>query len=160
MTDTSTETIPAEIDKGAIMGGVIPYLTLDTDAGEAIAFYERAFGAVLADDPARSEDGKVLNATLAINGGAFMLMDRMGWSTGTAQGGKGVLLQLVVADGDAWWSRAVEAGCKVTDPFEMKSWGDRFGCLRDPMGQDWAILEPSPERRGMNAPERTEGDRS
>lgn len=161
MTETAAESTQSGIDKNAIMGGVIPYLSLGSDAGEAIAFYEKAFGAVLVDDPARDADGKILNATLAINDGAFMLMDHPTWNEGPpAQGGHGVLLQLVVADGDKWWSRAIDAGCTPTDPFETKSWGDRYGCLRDPLGQDWAILEPSPARRGMSAAKRAENGRT
>lgn len=160
MSDTSTSraTAPAartEPDKAAIMGGVIPYLSLGTDVGEAIDFYERAFDAVLVDEPARGESGKILNATLAINGGAFMLMDHPDGAEGTpAQSGQGVLLQLVVADGDAWWSRAVAAGCTPTDPFGEKFWGDRYGRLRDPIGQDWAILEPSAARRSLSSADR------
>ena len=145
--DTNTQVTP-KINKNEIMGGVIPYLSLAQSVDEAIGFYETAFGAVLVDKPARDPDGVVLNATLAINGGAFMLMDHQISSDATpATGGQGVILQLVVADGDHWWTRATQAGCDVKEAFERKDWGDRYGRLRDPFGQDWAILEPSAARR-------------
>ena len=150
MTTTSIDPREAagKIGKGAIMGGVIPYLSLGSDATEAIKFYEKAFDAILVDEPARGEDGKILNATLAINGGAFMLMDHpSGIDATPACASQGLLLQLVVADGDLWWNRAIDAGCKSTDAFGVKFWGDRYGRLLDPLGQEWAILEPSPERR-------------
>lgn len=141
----------AKVDKNKIMGGVIPYLSLAQDTEQAIAFYDTAFGAILVDEPARDPDGRILNATLAINGGAFMLMDHPETAAATpASGGQGVILQLVVADGDTWWGRAVDAGCIVTDEFKVQHWGDRYGRLRDPFGQDWAILEPSAARRGVN----------
>lgn len=136
------------VRKNKIMGGVIPYLSLAQDVETAIRFYEEAFDAVLADEPARDQDGAILNATLAINGGAFMLMDHPKDSRAApAVGGQGVILQLVVADGDQWWTRATNAGCEITEAFDLKFWGDRYGRLRDPFGQDWAILEPSAERR-------------
>ena len=51
-------------------------------------------------------------------------------------------LQLVVADGQAWWDRAVAAGCKVIAPYERQFWGDDWGLLEDPFGLKWAILQP------------------
>jgi PhnB protein len=52
-------------------------------------------------------------------------------------------MSLVVADGDHWFNRAVEAGCTVTMPLERAFWGDRYGRLLDPFGIAWAIDEPS-----------------
>jgi PhnB protein len=49
---------------------------------------------------------------------------------------------LVVADGDAWWSRAIEAGCKEKLPFAVAPWGDKYGQLVDPFGVTWAINCP------------------
>ena len=82
--DANTQVKP-EINKNEIMGGVIPYISLARNVDEAIGFYETAFGAVLVDKPARDPEGVVLNATLAINGGAFMLMDhprKVQWCNG------------------------------------------------------------------------------
>jgi PhnB protein len=50
-------------------------------------------------------------------------------------------LQLVVADGRAWWDRAVAAGCTVIAPYARQFWGDDWGLLQDPFGISWAILE-------------------
>ena len=49
----------------------------------------------------------------------------------------------MVADGDLWWNRAVEAGCTVAVPFQKMFWGDRWGMLADPFGLIWAIDEPA-----------------
>ncbi|QYK41805.1 MAG: VOC family protein [Paracoccaceae bacterium] len=135
MTDAVTES--------AIMKGVIPYLGIP-EADNAIAFYKTAFGAVLMGEIARDDHGLIMNATLVINGGALMLMDQMmGPDEPPARTGINNTLQLVVDDGDAWWDRAVAAGCTVTQSFKLEFWGDRYGRLRDPFGLDWAILEPS-----------------
>ena len=43
---------------------------------------------------------------------------------------------------DAWWKRAVDAGCEVTMPLDVMFWGDRYGQLRDPFGVSWAMNAP------------------
>jgi uncharacterized glyoxalase superfamily protein PhnB len=52
-------------------------------------------------------------------------------------------MQLVVADGDLWWSRAIAAGCKERLPFAVAPWGDKYGQFVDPFGVSWAINSPA-----------------
>jgi len=123
--------------------GVVPYLTFD-GASEAAAFYARAFGArEIARMPA--EDGvRLMHCHLEINGGALMLADRFPeLGAGSVQRSESYTMQLVVADGQTWWSRAVEAGCTVKLPFEVAPWGDRYGQLIDPFGVTWALSSPA-----------------
>jgi uncharacterized glyoxalase superfamily protein PhnB len=127
---------------GALPSGVVPYLTVD-GAGEASAFYQKAFGArEIARMPAR--DGKrLMHCHLEINGGALMLSDNfpeMGLPP--VQRSSSYTMQLVVADGDAWWTRATLAGCTQKLPFEKAPWGDRYGQLVDPFGVTWALSSP------------------
>jgi PhnB protein len=133
-------------DHARLMHGVIPYLAI-ADAGKAIKFYAEAFGAEVFGEPAMMPGtDKIANASLVINGGVLMLSDHFPeHGQPAAKGGLGYTMQLVVADGDVWWKRAVDAGCEITMPFTQQFWGDRFGALRDPFGIDWAINEPSPE---------------
>lgn len=128
----------------ALMRGVIPYLSLDGRAAEAAAFYERAFGArALGRHPDAQDADRLMHVHVEINGGSLMMSDgRAPWET-EAPRPQGFTLHLVVADGDAWWSRAVDAGCTVVVPFERRFWGDRWGMLRDPFGLQWAIDEPA-----------------
>jgi PhnB protein len=125
------------------MRGVIPYLSLDGRASEAIEFYARAFGArEFGRFPDEENPGRLMHVQIEINGGCLMMTDcRAPWET-EAPKPQGFNLQLVVADGDAWWSRALAAGCTVVMPFERQFWGDRWGMVRDPFGIDWAIDEP------------------
>ena len=141
---TDTMNIAASRPDPAVMRGVIPYISLDGRAAEAADFYVRAFGARdLGRIPDQDNPGRLMHAQLEVNGGALMMTDcRAPWETEAAKP-KGFTLQLVVADGDAWWSRALAAGCTVVQPFERQFWGDRWGMLRDPFGFDWAIDEPS-----------------
>lgn len=133
----------------AVMSGVIPYLGLAGRAAEALAFYERAFGATgTATMPDPADPSRLLHGQTVINGGALMLTDHgMADRPGGApmQGGH---LQLVVADGRIWWDRAIAAGCTVEAPYERQFWGDDWGLMRDPFGVHWAVLEPGPGRAG------------
>jgi PhnB protein len=128
----------------AVMNGVIPYLGLNGRAGEAAEFYARAFGARdLGRFPDAQNPGRFLHVQIEINGGALMMTDHSGCDGAPVPTPQGFHLQLVVADGDLWWSRAVAAGCMVEMPFERQFWGDRWGMLRDPFGLHWAINEPA-----------------
>lgn len=128
----------------AMMRGVIPYLNLDGGAGKAADFYVRAFGAKdLGRMPAEGEPGRFMHVQMEVNGGAVMMTDCGAPGETGDRSPRGFHLQLVVADGDAWWRRAVEAGCEVVMPFERMFWGDRWGLLRDPFGLEWAIDEPA-----------------
>ncbi len=131
--------------EGWLMKGVIPYLDFES-ADAALAFYQRAFGALLVGEVTRDQAGQVMNVSLEINGGVMMLMDQMEGAGDPPEGQyRGVTMQLVVRDGQGWWDRALAAGCTVTKPFATQFWGDRYGRLRDPFGLDWAIDEPGAE---------------
>ena len=51
-------------------------------------------------------------------------------------------------DVDAWWKRAVDAGCEIAMPLEKQFWGDRYGQVRDPFGVTWAMFAPAYRRAG------------
>ena len=140
---TDTMTAAESRPDPAIMRGVIPYISLDGRASEAADFYTRAFGARdLGRMPDNDNPDRLMHAQLEINGGALMMTDCRAPGEAAAQP-QGFNLTLVVDDGDAWWSRAVAAGCTVVMPFERQFWGDRWGMLRDPFGLNWAVDEPA-----------------
>lgn len=134
----------AEDHMGPI-SGVTPYLTIREGQGTAaVAFYQRAFDAKelfrhLADDGKR-----LMHASLEINGGRLMLSDDFPEYRGGAAAPEpaGTTLHLQVADADAWWNRAVEAGAEIRMPLADQFWGDRYGQLRDPFGHSWSIAAP------------------
>lgn len=131
-----------------IMRGVIPYLGI-RDCEKAIEFYKTAFGAIERGERA-AMDGVIMNATLEINGGCVMVMDHMNADTDPPAGGNiNMTMQLVIGDGDAWWKRAVDAGCTVDHPFQKEFWGDRYGRVIDPFGIHWAFNEPSAENMAI-----------
>jgi PhnB protein len=120
---------------------VTPYLTVNDGAG-ALAFYARAFGA---RETMRmpTPDGKLGHAEFRIGDSIVMLSDELpGMSTQkapTSLGGTTGSLLLYVPNVDAAFKRAVDAGCtSLMEPTDM-FWGDRFGKLQDPYGNQWAL---------------------
>ncbi len=124
--------------------GITPHLVV-SDGPAAIAFYQRAFGATERYRMPTPDGRRLLHAEIEVNGGVVMLCDDFpefcGGKRGdpTALGGSPVSLHLRVADADAVFARALEAGCTVAMPLEDQFWGDRFGKLRDPYGHEWTV---------------------
>ena len=125
-------------------GGVSPYLTIPSRGGQAaVEFYRAAFGAEeLFRNPA--EDGeRLMHSRLLINGGTVMISDEFpeyGHEADIVP--KGVTLHLQVDDADAWWERALLAGCVPVMPLADQFWGDRYGRVMDPFGHTWSIAAP------------------
>ena len=124
---------------------VLPYLTVD-DGDAAIQFYEAAFGAQC-DNRMPSDDGRVMHASLKINGGYVMLSDDiMEGGGGTAAprkaGATTVTIHLEYPDAEPPWQKAVAAGAEVVMPLDNMFWGAQYGKLRDPFGHVWSIGGP------------------
>ena len=120
------------------LGGVVPYLMLE-GAASAIGFYKAALGAVEIGDRALMEDGRILNARIEVNGGAVMVMDPMPEHGHAAAPHDSYNLHLQVDDADAWFNRAVAAGCEPAMPVSLMFWGDRYGQVKDPFGVRWGV---------------------
>jgi PhnB protein len=122
------------------MHTVTPHL-ICAGASDAIAFYIKAFNAV---EVARlpGESGKLMHAMIRIGDSAVMLFDEMPeWGAFGPKSLKGssVTIHLQVADADAVFQRAIDAGAKVLMPVEEAFWGDRYGKLEDPFGHQWSV---------------------
>jgi PhnB protein len=112
-------------------------------AAEAIEFYKKALGAEeLMRMP--SPDGKISHAELKIGDSIIFVSDEfpnMGVSKSPQTlGGCTSTLHLYVADVDASFNQAIDAGGKVSMPVADMFWGDRFGSFTDPFGHHWGIL--------------------
>ena len=125
--------------------GVIAHLS-SKDAGAAIEFYKRAFGAEESGERMLMDDGKrIMHCELKINGGTLMIADAMpeyGYPWVEPQG---VTLNIIAEDARPIWDRAVAAGCQVVMPLEVAFWGDLYGVLKDPFSHSWAIVGPAPK---------------
>ncbi|MGV3616752.1 MAG: VOC family protein [Fimbriimonas sp.] len=117
-----------------------PHLSI-RNAVEALEFYEKAFGAQILC-ALKSPDGKLMHGAVSIDGATFYVVDEypeMGGTSPQALGGSPVTLHLQVADCDAVYNRAVEAGCTSVMPLELMFWGDRWGLITDPYGHSWSV---------------------
>jgi len=115
------------------------------NASGAIEFYKKAFGA---KEMRRmmSPDGRgVWHAELRIGDSTIFLNDDMpmggpGFVTSPGPDHKPTAtLQIYVADCDAVFNRAVQAGARPVMPMMDMFWGDRMGEVIDPFGQPWMI---------------------
>jgi PhnB protein len=114
---------------------------------DAIAFYEKAFGAVcIMKHPA--EDGeRIMHANLEMFGGEVMLHDEFPEFGGdvlapSTRGGASMAVNINLktpADVDAATARAEEAGAAVIMKPEDAFWGARYARIRDPFGHIWAF---------------------
>ena len=120
---------------------VTPHL-LVSNGLEAIAFYEKAFGAELRYRVPGPTPGSTLHAEIRIGDSAVYLMDMSGPARVKAPGTGSVnagLTHVFVPDCDAVVNRAVAAGAKIVMPVSDQMWGDRYGQIEDPFGQIWSV---------------------
>ena len=119
---------------------ISPYLHVD-GAAEAIAFYERVFGAterMRMPDPS----GKIGHAELQLGDSVIMLADEypdMGIRGPSAYGGSPVTISVYVEDVDDVYQRALDAGAKTVRDLEDQFYGDRTAQFEDPFGHRWGI---------------------
>jgi PhnB protein len=132
---------------------ISPYLTVK-GAADAIAFYQKAFGAK-EKQRMPAEDGKrLMHADLTINGGTVLLCDEFpeygGPGAPTNGGASSVAITIQYAkpaEVDATFQRAVNAGAKsVQEPQDM-FWDARFAMLTDPFGHRWFLNAPLPKKK-------------
>jgi PhnB protein len=122
---------------------VTPYLSIK-GASDAIAFYKKAFGA---EELYRlpMPDGRVGHAELQIGDSRLMLADEMPemgdsiTKSPRTLGGATAGFCLYVADADALFQRAVDAGATAKRPLTNQFYGDRSGVVEDPFGHLWTI---------------------
>ena len=122
------------------MPSVQPELWVDRP-GQAIAFYEAAFGAKVLH---RVGDGDDIVAQLAVGDAAFWVAtasrEMKRFSPG-AIGGATSRTLLVVEDPDAVWWQAVGAGASEVSAVQDEH-GWRIGRVSDPFGHEWEIGTP------------------
>jgi PhnB protein len=111
------------------------------NAAQAIEFYKAVFGATeLMRMP--GPDEKIMHAELQIGDSRFFLNDTTSQSApyGPEPGASNPMyLHVYLEDVDTIFNRAVEGGARVDMPVQDMFWGDRYGKLTDPFGQQWGI---------------------
>ena len=111
------------------------------NASGAIDFYTKVFGAKeLVRMP--GPGGQVMHAELQIGDSKIFLNDTMS-KEGLQQPAAGqtnlAYLHVYLPDVDTVFNRAVTAGARVDMPLQDMFWGDRYGKITDPYGQQWGL---------------------
>ncbi|MCW5976611.1 MAG: VOC family protein [Bryobacteraceae bacterium] len=120
---------------------VTPYIVVRS-AAEAIEFYKKAFGAEELGRMAGPDGHSVMHAEIKIGDSPIMLADenpQWGALSPQSLGGVAGSLHVYVEDVDAAVERAVQAGATLKMPAADMFWGDRFGKVVDPFGQEWSL---------------------
>src|SRR5262245_32956153 len=130
---------------------IVPHIVV-RGAAQAIAYYERAFGAEELCRHTDPNSNLVMHAEVRIGDSRLFLHDefpQMGSLSPQGLNGTPVTIHLWVDDVDTVFDRAVQAGAQVIMPVSDQFWGDRFGMLTDPFGHRWSLAthlrEVSPE---------------
>ncbi|MDA8157292.1 MAG: VOC family protein [Actinomycetota bacterium] len=120
---------------------VTPMLTLK-NAGKAIEFYKRAFGAT-EKYSVPGPDGKgIMHAEMQIGNSLIMMQDEnpnQPCKSVEAMGCSPVSFYIYVENADQLFQKAVAAGAKSQMPLQEMFWGDRVGTVQDPFGYNWWI---------------------
>jgi PhnB protein len=122
------------------------YICVD-GAAEAIAFYERAFGARERCRLPVSGGGPLGHAEVAIGDSVLFLADEYppkNWRSPASLGANSASIVLSVDDCDATMKRAIDAGATLERPVADQP-GGRGGWVIDPFGHHWNIMTPTPE---------------
>ncbi len=120
------------------MTKAIAYLTVD-DGAAALDFYTRAFGAEVTER--YDDEGRLGHATLVIGDATVFVSDEYhehGAVAPKTLGGSTAAVVLAVADPDARYAAAVDAGGHPQRPVADDGFG-RGGWLVDPFGHRWNI---------------------
>ena len=120
---------------------ITPHL-ICKDAGKAVDWYKKAFGAEeLFRIP--GPDGKsICHAELKIGDSQLYLCEEspeMGCLSAATIGNSAVTVHLYVQDADKVFNQAAKAGAEVLMPLTDMFWGDRYGKLKDPFGHHWSV---------------------
>lgn len=128
--------------------GLTPILAV-SDARAAIDFYSQAFGATeLARIPA-PDTNRLMHVRMTVFGTFFVFMDEIPelaadesrFHSPDRLKGTSVTLHLQVADAEAAWRQALEAGAIPIIPLAEQFWGELYGRLKDPFGYEWTIAQ-------------------
>ena len=119
---------------------VTPYVIVP-DARAAIAFWEKAFGAVQTSLNV-DDTGKVRHAEVRVGDSPVMLAETFEFNgisaaAPAAIGRTSMHLYLYVPDVDALFAQAIAAGAREVMAVADQNYGDRSGGVVDPFGHVW-----------------------
>jgi PhnB protein len=137
------------------MEAIIPYLTFNGNAAEALSFYAIAFdGKILfqqtfGESPMESKPefkDKIMHASFQAGDLTFMVSDSMpGQSVANGSNTSLSLSFKTVGEIDKTFA-ALSDGAKITMPLQDTFWNARFGMLTDKYGINWMFNHDYPKK--------------
>lgn len=128
------------------MEAIIPYLTFNGNASEALDFYSKAlngnvdykqtFGESPMESPESQKD-KIMHASFKAGDLHFLVSDSMQGQAVNPGGNLSLSLNFNDADEMNITFSALSEGGKVTMELQDTFWGARFGMLQDKYGFNW-----------------------
>jgi len=119
---------------------LFPYLRVK-EAGRAIEFYKRAFGAT-EKFRLTEPSGRIGHCELLFGSTTLMLSEEYpeyGFLGPQSIGGTSISIHLHLDNADAAIERAVAAGATVVRAASDAFYGERSGTVRDPFGHEWML---------------------
>jgi PhnB protein len=116
---------------------VTPQLVL-RNCSEALAFFAKAFGAVETSRSPDPSSKKIWHASFKIGDSTFYCNDEFPEMDARARPAS---FWIYGEDIDARFKRAVDSGAKATMEPTDGFWGDRFGIVVDPYGNQWTLAQ-------------------
>jgi PhnB protein len=127
---------------------LIPYLSFNGNAREAMDFYLAVFGGRVERSTFKEfglaensdDEDKIMHSMLETdNGLTFMAAD----FPHSMKFDPGMRITLSLSGDDeeelrGYWNKLTDGG-KITEPLEKAPWGDTFGMLTDKFGIDWMV---------------------
>ncbi len=111
------------------------------NADGAIDYYKKVFDATEVTR-VPGPGGKIMHAELKIGDSSIFLNDPMSESLARdaeSPADHPIYLHLYVKDANAVFQRAIQEGAQIKMPLQDMFWGDRYGQIIDPFGQQWGI---------------------
>jgi PhnB protein len=130
---------------------ITPFLVVE-GAKEFHKFVKKAFGAEVLGSMQSPDKKSIVHSALRIGNSIFFAADAGPMAAATPGN-----LFLYVEDADAVFKKAVKAGATVVMPLADMFWGDRWGYLKDPFGNNWQVathiedVDPKEMTRRMKA---------
>lgn len=136
---------------------LIPYLIVN-DGAEALAFYQRAFGAQLVSHQIAEDGIRIIHAQFKIGELEFMMSDyivEVNQDRNVPHKGqsRSMIIHWVFdnhIDVEGFLENAVNAGCEIILPFVDMFWGEYYGEIKDPFGHIWALASPVKDKNKVS----------
>ncbi len=113
---------------------ITPYLVVES-VSTLIQFLQQVFDAESRGDPQYREDGSVKHAEVKIGDSVVMMGEPM-----DEIGPMPAMMYLYVNDCDATYEKALAAGATSVLELDNYPHGDRYGGVKDPVGNIWWIV--------------------